>query len=179
MEALENGRVRLLPLTETYYPELQEVASEPGLVRYSPGTLYTAEGFARYMEKARKDAEMGNSIPFVIYDKAVEKVAGSTRYMRIDRANRVLEIGATWIGSAFWGTGLNDAVKALMLAQAFGPMGFEKVCFRIDERNIRSRKAVEKLGAVLEGILRKDVYLDDGFKRNTCMYGILKEAWAG
>ena len=89
----------------------------------------------------------------------------------------MLHIGATWIGSAFHGTGLNRAMKILMLQHAFVEMGFEKVEFRIDERNTPSRKAVEKFGARLEGILRKNVYLDDGFKRNTCCYGLLKEEW--
>ena len=90
-----------------------------------------------------------------------------------------MEIGSTWIGSHFQGTGLNAAVKDLMLGEAFGPMGFEKVVFRIDERNGRSRRAVEKLGARLEGILRRDVYLNSGFKRNTCVYGLLREEWQG
>lgn len=97
--------------------------------------------------------------------------------MNIDWKNKVLHIGATWIGREFQGTGLNAQMKALMLKHAFKTMDFEKIEFRIDERNIRSRKAVEKLGGVLEGTLRKNVYLLDGFKRNTCSHGILKEEW--
>jgi RimJ/RimL family protein N-acetyltransferase len=97
--------------------------------------------------------------------------------MNIDWDNKVLEIGATWIGREFQGTGLNANMKFLMLQYAFETLNFEKVEFRIDERNTRSRKAVEKLGAKLEGILRKNVYLNDGFKRNTCCYGMLREEW--
>lgn len=97
--------------------------------------------------------------------------------MNIDENNKVVEIGSTWIGRDYQGTGLNGHVKKLMLDHAFGPLGYEKVEFRIDERNLRSRKAVEKLGARLEGILRRNVYLLDGYKRNTCCYGILKEEW--
>ena len=89
----------------------------------------------------------------------------------------MLHIGSTWIGREFQGSGLNSNMKFLMLNHAFNAMGFEKVEFRIDERNMQSRKAVEKLGGKLEGILRKNVYLLDGFKRNTCCYGILKEEW--
>ena len=177
MPQLQNDRARLIPLTKANYRDLLPIAKEPGLVRYSPGNLTDPEGFERYMEKALAQAATGNSLPFIIVDKVAEKVAGSTRYMRMDRVNKVVEIGATWIGRAFWGTGLNDAVKSLMLNQAYGPLGFEKVVFRIDERNGRSRKAVEKLGAQLEGILRKDVYLQDGFKRNTCIYGLLSQEW--
>ncbi len=72
---------------------------------------------------------------------------------------------------------MNKNIKYLMLAYAFEKLKFEKVEFRIDERNIKSRKAVEKIGAVLEGMLRKDTLMKDGFKRSTCCYGILLEEW--
>lgn len=175
---LENERARLEPLTEANFRQLAEVASEPGLIQYSPGILHTPEGFQAYMSRALAEAAAGQSIPYLIFDRQAGRVAGSTRFMRIDRANKVVEIGSTWIGSEFQGTGLNAAVKELMLREAFGPMGFEKVVFRIDERNVRSRRAVEKLGATLEGVLRKDVYLSGGYKRNTCVYGLLREEWA-
>lgn len=176
---LENPRARLEPLTSENIGLLAPVASEPGLIQYSPGVLHTPEGFQAYMSRALREAAEGQSLPYLIRDLQAGRVAGSTRFMRIDRANKVVEIGSTWIGSGFQGTGLNAAVKELMLREAFGPMGFEKVVFRIDERNARSRRAVEKLGARLEGILRRDVYLDSGFKRNTCVYGLLREEWPG
>ncbi|MDG1573083.1 GNAT family protein [Robiginitalea sp. M366] len=179
METLENARARLIPLDAKNQHLLQEVAREPGLIRYSPGILHTPEGFSTYMGKAMAEAAQGQSIPFLIWDKKTDTPAGSTRFMRIDRVNKVVEIGSTWIGKAYWGTGLNTAVKQLMLAQAFGPLGFEKVTFRIDSRNLRSRGAVEKLGAILEGTLREDVYLADGFKRDTCVYGLLRREWPG
>jgi len=176
---LENSRARLEPLTADNAGLLAAVAAEPDLIRYSPGILHTPEGFEAYVARALGEAANGQSIPYLIRDLQAGQVAGSTRFMRIDRANKVVEIGSTWIGSDFQGTGLNGAVKELMLDEAFGPLGFEKVVFRIDERNVRSRRAVEKLGARLEGILRRDVYLDSGFKRNTCVYGLLREEWPG
>ena len=88
-----------------------------------------------------------------------------------------MHIGWTWIGHKFQGTGLNVNMKFLMLQYAFETLEFEKVEFRIDERNKKSRRAVEKLGAKLEGILRKDKLMKDGFRRSTCCYGILKEEW--
>ncbi len=175
--SLENDRVKLIPLSLENHTQLAEIASQPGLVRYSPGNVESAEGLREYVTQALKDREQGHAIPFIIYDKKYSAYAGSTRFMHIDWKNKVLHIGATWIGSAFHGTGLNRAMKILMLQHAFVEMGFEKVEFRIDERNTPSRKAVEKFGARLEGILRKNVYLDDGFKRNTCCYGLLKEEW--
>lgn len=174
---LENERVRLSPLSLENYTLLSDIASQPGLVRYSPGNIEDPEGFRSYVERALEAGDRKEAIPFLIYDKKVSAYAGSTRYMHIDWKNKVLHIGATWIGREFHGTGLNRAMKDLLLDYAFNAMDFEKVEFRIDERNLASRKAVEKLGAKLEGILRKNVYLEDGFKRNTCCYGILRDEW--
>lgn len=174
---LENKRVKLAPLTSDNYDFLLPIAAEPGLVAYSPSFIENPEALRTYVDEAIKDRENKSGIPFIIYDKKAAAYAGCTRFMNIDWANKVLHIGATWIGRAFHGTGLNTHMKFLMLAYAFEEMGFEKVEFRIDERNIRSRKAVEKLGATLEGVLRKNVYLRDGYKRNTCCYGLLAEEW--
>lgn len=174
---LENDLVRLSPLTTDNYRELLPVASEDKLIQYSPSNISSPEALKNYVIKAIKLNEQGAALPFIIYDKVRNQYAGSSRYMNIDHKNKTLEIGSTWIGKAFQGSGLNTQMKYLMLNHAFGPLGFEKVEFRIDERNIRSRKAVEKLGAVLEGILRANVFLLDGYKRNTCCYGILKQEW--
>jgi RimJ/RimL family protein N-acetyltransferase len=117
------------------------------------------------------------TIPFIIFDKSKKKYAGSTRFGFIDWHNKVLHIGWTWIGKEFQGTGLNKHMKFLMLQHAFEDMKFEKVEFRIDERNAQSRKAIEKIGAKLEGILRCNTIMLDGFRRSTCCYSILKEEW--
>lgn len=174
---LEDNRVRLELLRLDHHATLKKVASEDKLIQYSPSDISTPESLKSYIENAIKEYEIGKSIPFAIFDKAANQFAGCSRYMNIDRKNKVLEIGSTWIGKAFQGIGLNNHMKVLMLDNAFNQMDFEKVEFRIDERNIRSRKAVEKMGAVLEGVLRRNVYLLDGFKRNTCCYGILKDEW--
>ncbi|MEZ4968165.1 MAG: GNAT family protein [Flavobacteriaceae bacterium] len=174
---LENDFVTLAPLNLSNYHFLLPIASEEKLVQYSPSDIGTAQALKKYVEKALEKENEFLGMPFIIYDKKNKKYAGSTQFMNIDRKNKVLEIGSTWIGREFQGTGLNGHVKRLMLQYIFNEMLFEKVEFRIDERNVRSRKAVEKLGAKLEGILRKNVYLLDGYKRNTCCYGILKEEW--
>lgn len=126
---------------------------------------------------AMEQLKNSSSIPFIVFDKRKNKYAGATRYMNIDWKNKVLHIGSTWLGREFQGTGLNSHMKFLMMNYAYEGLGFEKVEYRIDERNMQSRKAVEKLGGVLEGVLRENVYLTDGFKRNTCCYGILKHEW--
>lgn len=174
---LENDRVRLSPLTLDNYSNLLLVAAEHKLVQYSPSDIASPAALRNYVEIALDQQKHGTSLPFIIFDKQTNGFAGCTRYMNIDHKNKVLEIGSTWIGRKFQGTGLNAQMKYLLLDHAFYSLGFEKVSFRIDKRNMQSRKAVEKLGAVLEGILRKNVYLLDGYKRDTCQYGILKNEW--
>jgi len=174
---LENDRVRLSPLTLNNYTKLQSVAAEHKLVQYSPSDIETPVALRTYVKIALEQQKQRSSFPFIIYDKQARAYAGCTRYMNIDHKNKVLEIGSTWIGEKFQGSGLNKQMKHLLINHAFNILGFEKVSFRIDERNIQSRKAVEKLGAILEGILRENVYLLDGYKRNTCCYGILKNEW--
>ena len=174
---LENEYARLEPLTMENYQYLIPIASQEKLIQYSPSDIETQESLKKYVEIALKQQQLNQSIPFIIYDKKTETYAGCTRFMNINWQHKVLEIGSTWIGREFHGSGLNKQMKDLLLNYVFDEMGFEKVEFRIDERNIRSRKAVEKLGAILEGILRENVYLLDGFKRNTCCYGLLREEW--
>ncbi len=176
---LENDIVRLSPLNLDNYEYLVTIASQEKLVQYSPSDIYTPESLKNYVEIALNQKDQKTSIPFIIFDKRNQQYAGSTRYMNIHWKYKTLEIGSTWIGREFQGSGLNTQMKYLMINHAFAAMAFEKVEFRIDERNTQSRKAVEKLGAVLEGVLRKNVYLLDGFKRNTCCYGILKGEWKG
>ena len=175
---LENQIVRLSPLELAHVELLSPIASQDRLVQYSPSNISTPSVLKEYIQAALLQYEQQTSIPFIIFDKRKNTYAGSTRFMHIDWTNKVLHIGSTWIGKEFQGTGLNTAMKEVMINYAFNTMCFEKIEFRIDERNTKSRKAVEKLGAQLEGILRENVYLQDGFKRNTCCYGILKKEWA-
>jgi RimJ/RimL family protein N-acetyltransferase len=174
---LENNSVKLIPLSLENYTQLLSIALQPNLIQYSPSDIESEQTLKNYVSSALEQRAEKTSIPFLVYSKVHETAAGCTRYMNIDWKNKVLHIGATWLGREFHGTGINTQMKILMLNYAFDTLHFEKVEFRIDERNIRSRKAVEKLGAVLEGVLRKNVYLLDGFKRNTCCYGILPEEW--
>jgi len=177
--SLENDIVKLSLLDLSNYKYLITIAQQDKLIQYSPSDIATPEALKDYVATAVDGYYHKTTIPFIIIDKRTNAHAGCSRFMNIDWDNKVLEIGATWIGREFQGTGLNINMKFLMLQYAFETLNFEKVEFRIDERNLRSRKAIEKIGATLEGILRKNVYLLDGFKRDTCCYGILKEEWHG
>ncbi len=174
---LENNRVKLELLSLDNYKHLEPIAQQKDLIYYSPSQISTSESLKTYVETAIEGFQNKTVIPFIVYDKIKQVYAGTTRFGLIHWKNKVLHIGWTWIGHQFQGTGLNGNMKFLMLQYAFETLEFEKVEFRIDERNQKSRKAVEKLGATLEGILRKDTVMQDGVRRSTCCYGILKEEW--
>ncbi len=177
IQCLENDRVKLSLLDLSHTERLISIANDPDLLQYSPSEVHNPQLLRAYILEALNDFYKGTSIPFIIFDKYYQSYAGSTRFGMIDRENKVLHIGWTWLGREFRGTGLNDNVKFLMLEYAFEEMLMHKVEFRIDERNLRSRKAIEKISAVLEGILREDIVLSDGYRRNSCCYGILKDEW--
>jgi RimJ/RimL family protein N-acetyltransferase len=174
---LENDFVKLTLLDLSNYEHLIPIARQDKLIQFSPSDISTPDALKQYVQAAVDGYYQKTTIPFIIYDKTKQAYAGSTRFGHIDWKNKVLHIGWTWIGREFQGTGLNKNMKFLMLKYVFEVLKFEKAEFRIDERNIRSRKAIEKIGATLEGISRSDTVMLDGFRRNTCCYAILKEEW--
>lgn len=174
---LENNNVKLTLLDLSNYEHLLDIAQQDRLIQFSPSDISTPEKFKDYVQTAVDGFYHKTTIPFIIFDKTKKQYAGSTRFGNMDWKNKVLHIGWTWIGKEFQGTGLNKQMKFLMLQYAFENMEFEKIEFRVDKRNTQSRKAVEKIGAQLEGILRKDTVMLDGYRRSTCCYGILKEEW--
>ncbi len=176
---LENDFVILSLLDLSNYKHLVNIAQEKDLLYYSPSDISNPDSLKEYVQQAVDDYYHQTAIPYIIFDKIKNAYAGCTRFGLINWKNKVLHIGWTWIGREFQGTGLNKYIKFLMLQYAFETLEFEKVEFRIDERNSRSRKAVEKIGGTLEGILRNDTLMIDGFRRNTCCYGILKSEWNG
>lgn len=177
IKTLENKRAKLLTLENYHYRDLLPISREVDLNAFGGSDISSGTKLKSYIKDAIVRREAGTALPFIIFDKKYSKFAGSTRFGNIDRVNKVVHIGWTWMGENFIGSGLNQHIKFLMLRYAFEKLRYERVEFRIDERNIRSRKAVEKLGATLEGILRKDIVTKNGRRRNSCCYSILKEEW--
>ncbi|QDO94722.1 GNAT family N-acetyltransferase [Formosa sediminum] len=177
IQQLEDSRVKLTLLDLSNYKSLIPIAKQEDLVKYSPTDIATEETLKNYVQTALDGYYHNTCIPFLVFDKSKNAYAGCTRFMNINAKQKVLDIGSTWIGYEFHGTGLNAHMKFLMLQYAFERLEYERVEFKVDERNIRSRKAIEGIGGTLEGILRQNLYLLDGYKRNTCIYGILKAEW--
>jgi RimJ/RimL family protein N-acetyltransferase len=119
----------------------------------------------------------GNVVAFVQVEVATGRVIGGTTYMNISRRDRGLEIGATWLGKPWQRTGINTEAKYLLLRHAFEALGVVRVQFKTDARNVQSQEAIERLGAVREGVLRKHMLVRDGYIRDTVMYSIVVEEW--
>ena len=176
---LENNWLRLDLLDPSQGNALWEVLTELDIYKFSPNNLSSKDLLDLYILNALKLYKEETAIPLAIFDKKKNKYVGSSRFGYIDHTNRSLHIGWTWISLESQGSGLNTNLKDLMLKEAFGPMNMRKVIFRVDALNLRSRRAVEKLGATLEGVLKKDVYVKDQRLRDSCCYAIFKEDFEG
>jgi len=176
-KSLQNRRAKLLSLEPHHYRDLLPISKQVDLYRYGSSDISTPKKLRKYLNEAFDLREKDHALPFIIFDKQLNRFAGSTRFGNIDKKNKVVHIGWTWLGEDFRGSGLNHHIKYLMLQYAFEKLSYQKVEFRIDERNIVSRKAVEKIGAKLEGILRSNVITKTGYRRSSCCYGILRSEW--
>ncbi len=175
---LENERVRLDPLEMTHLVDLLPICEQwPDLLKYSPSPFGTVDLLKDYIDIALRARVYGNRYPFSITDKSNGEIVGSTSYGSIALEHKRIEIGWTWISPNVQGSGLNKEMKHLMIDYAFKELDCERVEFRADARNTQSRRAMEKLGAVYEGLLRNHTQMRDGVRRDTVYYSILKEEW--
>jgi N-acetyltransferase len=175
---LENDRVLLRPLRlEDASGLLLQSNGDDKLLQYSPAQIHSAEHLDEYIRTAITGREKKKRYAFAIIDKQSGNLAGSTSYMTIVDREKRLEIGSTWIGRKFQGTGLNRNMKYLMLAYAFDTLSSERVEFMTDERNAQSRRAMEKIGCTFEGVLRSHLYLTPDYRRNSAVYSILRSEW--
>ncbi len=175
---LKNEIVALYPLAPEHFSGLLAQAQEQEIWRYfRAGSLADPQRLQAWIDQALLARQRGQDYPFVILDQASGRIAGSTRFREIDAANRSLEIGGTWLGKDFRGTAINRNAKFLLLQFAFESLGVIRVQFRTDLRNVRSQSAIIKVGALREGVFRKDFIYDDGYQRSTVFYSITDEDW--
>jgi RimJ/RimL family protein N-acetyltransferase len=177
---LEGGHVRLEPLARRHAEDLFEVGKDETIWPYMPRPpLKSVEDTRAWIDQALEVAATDTQIPFAIIERASGKAIGSTRYMDIRRNDRGLEIGWTWIGTAFQRTAMNTECKYLLLRHAFEELGAVRVQLKTDLRNARSQRAIERLGAVREGVLRNHMVQWDGFIRDTVYYSVIEGEWPG
>jgi RimJ/RimL family protein N-acetyltransferase len=177
---LENDRVLLRPLQQTDAGHLLSISvNEPETWQYSSKTAAGEDALKNYIAEALEQRKTGKEYPFVVFDKQEQAYAGSTRFYDIQPENGALQLGYTWYGKAFRGTGMNKHCKFLLLALAFETLGAERVEFRADARNDRSIAAMKSIGCKVEGTIRNHMLLTDGTRRDSIILSILKNEWFG
>ena len=175
---LAGSVVRIEPLTERHAPDLLAAADDPNIWTYLPAYQPKSLGdMQAWISDALAGAAGGEQIPFAIVVLANERAVGSTRFLEIRRDARALEIGWTWLATPVQRSAVNTECKLLLLRHAFEVLGALRVQFKTDRRNLRSQRAIERLGAVKEGILRKHRINHDGFVRDSVYYSVVDDEW--
>jgi len=174
---LEGRHVRLAPLSLDHMAALCEVGLDEDLWRWTTTQVRTPDEMRRYLETALEEGARGISQPFVTIDNSSGRPVGSTRFGNIDRANRRVEIGWTWIAPAWQRTPVNTEAKYLMLGHAFETLGAIRVELKTDSLNERSRRAILRIGAREEGTFRNHMITHTGRIRHTVYYSIIESEW--
>ncbi len=170
--------VRLEPMTEEHVPGLSLVGLDNSIWQHMLyGQMHSEADMRAWVREILSRAATGTDLPFVAIHLESGRVAGATRYLDMRPAHRGLEIGGTWYGLDFQRTAVNTECKYLLLQYAFEILGCIRVQFKADQRNERSLRAIERLGAKREGVLRNHRVLPDGRFRNSVYYSILDSEW--
>jgi RimJ/RimL family protein N-acetyltransferase len=174
---LDGDRVRLEPLTEAHVDDLMLVAMDPTLWRWTLARPTDRDGLLAWVRAAVANREAGQEQPFATIDKASGRAVGSTRFMSIVSDHRRLEIGWTWLGSAYHRGGANREAKYLQLRHAFETLGANRVEFKTDSRNERANPALLGIGATFEGAFRDHMIMPDGRLRTSNYYSVVAPEW--
>lgn len=176
---LENDRVRLRPICLPDFEKFQDFAlNQPEIWEYSQQPASGLENLKAYIDFALEARKAETAYPFVVFDKQRQQVAGSTRFYDFQKKHNTVQLGYTWYGKEFQGTGLNKQCKLLLLEFAFEKFGIDRVEFRADANNDRSITAMKSIGCTVEGILRSNCAAPKG-RRDSIVLSILKDEWFG
>ena len=175
--SLTGPRIVLRPLAATDARALVAAAADGELWSLPFTVVPSAATVDAYIGAALQGHAAGSVMPFVIVLRETGQVIGCTRFWKIDRINRKLEIGHTWLAASWQKTFANTEAKFLLLRQAFDEMGCVRVQFTTDETNVASRAAILRLGAKEEGVIRHERIMPDGRKRNSVRYSIIDDEW--
>ncbi|RPI26156.1 MAG: N-acetyltransferase [Chloroflexota bacterium] len=175
---LTGNVVRLEPLLETHVDDLTLAAQDENIWRYMLyGNITTREEMLAWVRDILGRQARGTDLAFAVIHLEAMKAIGATRYLEIRPEHKGLEIGGTWYATAFQRTAVNTECKYLLLRHAFEDLGCIRVQFKTDLRNERSQRAIERIGAVKEGILRSHLLTPDGTFRDSVYYSILRTEW--
>lgn len=177
---LQGKYVRLEPMGEQHVSELAEIGAVQDFWSFMLyGDMKTEADMRNWVLDILEREKKGGDLPFVVIHLASGKVAGATRYLNIIPKDRGLEVGGTWYGKEFQRTAVNTECKYLLLTHAFEVLKTIRVQIKTDSINLRSQAAIERIGAVKEGVLRNHMILPDGRIRHSVFYSILDSEWVG
>ncbi|TJZ74196.1 GNAT family N-acetyltransferase [Chitiniphilus eburneus] len=177
MIELVGNTVLLRELRTTDATALVEAATDGELWQSPVTVIPSAATVEAYIDRALQGQRAGTVLPFVTVARASGRVIGSTRFWKIDHEHRRLEIGSTWLARSWQRTAANTEAKFLMLQHAFEAWHCVRVQFTTDVRNMASRAAILRLGAVEEGVIRNERIMPDGRKRNSVRFSIIDDEW--
>jgi RimJ/RimL family protein N-acetyltransferase len=175
---LEGRIIRLEPMEECHEKSLAIAGRDPSIWKYMLyGVPITEESMHTWVQDILNRSKNGDEMPYVVVHLVSGNIVGATRYLEMRPEHKSLEIGGTWYAVEFQRTGVNTECKYLLLRNAFEKLECNRVQFKTDLRNIRSQQAIERLGAVKEGILRNHIITPEGVIRDSVYYSILAEEW--
>lgn len=175
---LYGDAMKLEPLDPAHAEDLLAAGADPEIWAYMPIPQPNSVAEVRkWIDDAWKLASLGEELPFAIVDPETGRAVGSTRYLDIRRNWRTLEIGWTWLAASVQRSAVNTEAKLMLLKHAFEDQGALRVQFKTDGRNTRAQRSIERLGAVKEGVLRKQRINHDGYVRDAVYYSILDDEW--
>jgi RimJ/RimL family protein N-acetyltransferase len=176
---LTGRHVRLEPLSEAHVPHLAEIGMKQDFWRFMVyGDINTEADIRGWVREMLRRAKQGTDVPFAVIHLASGRVAGATRYMNMMPKDRGLEIGGTWYGLEFQRTAVNTECKYLLMTYAFETLKVIRVQLKADSLNERSQRAIERIGAKKEGVLRNHMILPDGRIRDSVFFSILDTEWS-
>ncbi len=167
--------VRLEPLEERHRETLRPAAQDPRIWAFTASAL--GPDFDPWFDRALRERDAGRELPFAVCLLRDESLVGSTRYMAIEPAHKRLEIGSTWYAHAVWASEVNPECKLLLMRHVFETLGWNRVEYKTDSRNQRSRDALARLGAVEEGTFRRHMILADGHVRDSVYFSVTDADW--
>jgi RimJ/RimL family protein N-acetyltransferase len=174
---LTGTRIRMEPLAERHLEDLARVAVDAAVWRWTIARPIDDAGLRAWLDTALANAAAGSEVPFATVHLDEDRAIGSSRFMSIAPEHRRVEIGWTWVGTAFQRTGANREAKLLQLTHAFETLDARRVEFKTHARNLASRAALLGIGATFEGVLRHHTLMPDGSDRDSAFYGVIAAEW--
>ncbi|MER2046803.1 MAG: GNAT family protein [Solibacillus sp.] len=174
---VENDIVKLRPVQMSDIEAIANAANDERIWEHMSVTLLTQEAVENYIENAIKEREKGISYMFAVIEKKTDNIVGCTSFLDISFPHKRLEIGATWYNPTVWRSAINTNCKFLLFQYCFEVLNLNRIQIKTGHENYRSQKAIERIGAIKEGVLRNHMIRKEGTIRHTIMYSVIVEDW--